>query len=148
MDHDVLHSLKDRLARALHRSGDVLEKVDLLAPPTPEKEETVLNGIADTIVRFRLETPSMFFLESTKPMAFLLSSFLLTVSAPVLEMFGVQGYDYASTFQKRDSMERLMQKIEEKATESKKEGNSEGLLSFLVAKRPSSKASGNRADAK
>ena len=103
-----------------------MDRMDLLAPRPAEKEEKILDDVASTIVRFGLETPSMFFLEATKPIAYFLSFSFLAVSAPVLEMFGLAGYDYASTFQKRENVERLMKKIEDKVNSKKLQKERDG----------------------
>jgi len=79
----------------------------------------MLKGLADIVVKYGLETPAIYFLETMKPLAVYMSSLTLTISAPVLEIFGIAGYDYAALFQKRDSVEKLMREIEERVKHGK-----------------------------
>jgi hypothetical protein len=101
------------------RWREIVTNADLLSELAPETEERMLCGLADTVVRYGLETPATFFLETMKPLAVYTSAFTLTIGAPVLELFGVDGYKYASLFQKRDSVEKLMKRIEDRAKQGK-----------------------------
>ena len=81
---------------------------------TPETEERMLNGLAEMIVKHRIETPAMFFLETVKPVSFYGALFIGVPIAPAFELFGIRAHDYAILFQKSENVERLLRKIEEK----------------------------------
>jgi len=120
---DLLGELRANIAKLRRgltsKSQDILAHADMLSELSPEMESQMLDGLANTVVRWGLETPAIYFLETMKPLAVYTSSLTITVGAPILEIFGISGYKYAALFQKRDSVERLMRRIEEKVRHGK-----------------------------
>jgi len=102
---------------------------------TPQQEEELIEKLAQFILKHKMETPALLFLESLKPLSFVGSTFAMMYVAPFLDIYGVNFNQYAMLFQKRENVERLLQRIEalikesdrlkkEKKKEKEKEGNS------------------------
>ena len=86
--------------------------MSIWAELTPEEEEELLNKLANRVSRLGFEVPAILFLEMLKPISVLASQTTLYYAAPMLELFGVEGYKYSKLFSKRDAVEKLIQKIE------------------------------------
>ena len=83
----------------------------------PEAElEGVIESMAKDVVRRRLETPAVLFLEMHKPLSFVASQ-ALVVGTPLLgSLFGAERITrYSSLFKSRDNVEKLIRRIEELA---------------------------------
>jgi hypothetical protein len=80
---------------------------------SPEETDNIIESIAQDVVRRRLETPAILFLESHKPLAFVASQALI-VGTPVLgSLFGLDKIrHYSGLLQSRDNIEKLLQRIE------------------------------------
>jgi hypothetical protein len=80
---------------------------------SPEETDKVIESIARDVVRRRLETPAILFLESHKPLAFVASQ-ALVVGTPILgSLLGVERISrYSSLLRSRDNIERLICRIE------------------------------------
>ncbi|MDO8587418.1 MAG: hypothetical protein Q7T82_10290 [Armatimonadota bacterium] len=87
----------------------------------PEEIDSIIESIAADIVRRRLETPAVLFLETHKPLSFVASQ-ALVVSAPLLgSLFGIDKVSrYSGLLRSRDSIERLIRRIEELVAERDK----------------------------
>lgn len=90
--------------------------------PAPEFEEQttledsrkLIDELAEKIVRRRLETAAIMFLEIHKPLAFLAGQSILMVSPFLIPLFGVDGVRrYSNLLTVPDSVELLIQRIEE-----------------------------------
>lgn len=81
-----------------------------------EKEkETLLNSIAERIVKMRLSDVAIFLLESSKPISFLSSQFLIFLRPFISVYFSPNTYDkFVEILQDRKNIERLIKLIEEK----------------------------------
>lgn len=86
--------------------------------PTPPEsteadDEALINRIAGEIVRRRMTTPAILFLESVKPLNFVGSQFLAFMD-PILRLFlTIRDYDrLVRLLEKRESIERVIQAIE------------------------------------
>ena len=100
---------------------------------TPMQEEELIENLAKLIIKHKMETPSILFLETMKPLSFVGSTFTMMYLAPFLDVYGVNINQYAILFQRRENVERLLQRIEalieesdrlkkEKKEKEKKEG--------------------------
>ena len=80
---------------------------------SPEETDNVIESIAQDVVRRRLETPAILFLESHKPLAFVASQAMI-VGTPILgSLIGVDKVSrYSSLLRSRDSIEKLICRIE------------------------------------
>lgn len=80
---------------------------------SPEETDNIIESIAQDVVRRRLETPAILFLESHKPLSFVASQ-ALVVGTPMLgSLFGVDKIrQYSGLLQSRDNIEKLLQRIE------------------------------------
>ncbi len=81
-----------------------------------EKEkESLLNNLADYIVRMRLSDIAIFLLESSKPISFLSSQFLVFLRPFITVYFSPSVYDrFVEILQDRNNIEKLIRLIEQK----------------------------------
>jgi len=96
---------------------------------TPEEEARMIDRIADEVIKRKLETVAIMFLESIKPMSYVGSQLAMVFVGPFLAIFGDLGINYIKFFDKRDNVEKLLLKIEEQAktrTEEEKRAKEEG----------------------
>lgn len=80
---------------------------------TDEQELNMINSMAEWVIKHKLETPSILFLEAIKPVSYIGSQLGLLFVAPFLELFNIEGYKYSALFEKTENVERLLKKIEE-----------------------------------
>lgn len=87
-------------------------------PLSEEEAEKIATDVAAAIVKRRLETPSVLFLEMHKPLSFIASQGVL-VALPFLgPLLGPERMTEFSRFlRERKNVERLIQRIEEMAEE-------------------------------
>lgn len=95
------------------------EKIEV----TPEDEE-LIRKIAERLVRMRMSVPAIFFLESSKPLAFVGSQLLIFLEPFVQTLFNFAQYQrFAALMEERENWERLVRKLEDleaEATEKEK----------------------------
>jgi hypothetical protein len=80
---------------------------------TTDQEGYLIDSLADWVVKHKLETPSILFLEAIKPVSYIGSQLGLLFVAPFLELFNIEGYKYSALFEKTENVEKLLKKIEE-----------------------------------
>jgi len=85
---------------------------------TPKQEEELIEKLAQFILKHKMETPAILFLETLKPVSFVSSTFAMMYVAPFLDIYGFNINQYALLFQKRENVERLLQRIEALIKES------------------------------
>lgn len=73
----------------------------------------MIDWLANSINKHELQGPAILFLESISPVSVIGSQLSKIFIAPFLEVFGVNGYDWASLFRKRENISRLLKKIGE-----------------------------------
>lgn len=80
----------------------------------PERRDEIINDLAQMVVRRRLETPAIFFLELHKPLTSLAST-AVTFSQPTLgALFGFRKMaEWAALLDDRENVELLIGRIEE-----------------------------------
>ena len=88
-----------------------------------EKEELLIEKIANKVLDFGFEVPAVLFLETFKPMYYLWGQMGRMFLWPFLYLFGVDrgGETLFSVLEDRSKMEKLIKKIEKKHDESKRE---------------------------
>lgn len=97
----------------------------------PEKEMEMIDKFAQWIVDSELEAPSLTLLHMIKPLARIggdLAYFYLGAFIPLLDNYG---YDFLDTFEKRENVELLMQKVDRlsrKRDKKKREKNGPSLF--------------------
>ena len=80
----------------------------------PEKEDQMLNSLAQKIIDYKMEVPAIFFFETYKPVSTIMSDFAMLSGFPLmLEVVGIQGFEWTAFFRKKSNVERLLKKIEE-----------------------------------
>lgn len=80
---------------------------------TPEEQEQMIDKIAAEVLKRRLETVAIMFLESIKPITYVGSQLAIVFVGPFLTVFGDFGINYIKFFENRQNVEKLLQKIEE-----------------------------------
>ena len=80
---------------------------------SPEREDAVLNKIATAVSRYGMELPALFMGGAFVPISTIVSYTVLVPAAPFFELVGIDGYEVAAFFKKKDNVKRLMAKIEE-----------------------------------
>ena len=79
---------------------------------TPE-DDALLDRLADAVVRRRMETPALMFLEATRPVSFLASQWLHFLEPFATSVFNAGQYRrLARLLEQRGTPEELMQRIE------------------------------------
>src|SRR5437763_17130266 len=85
-------------------------------PLTTEERDRVINRIADGIVRRRMETPAILFLEMHRPLSFIASQSLVATSPFIAPFIGIENVQIASQLlADRNNVELLLSRIEELA---------------------------------
>ncbi len=98
---------------------------------TAEEEARMMDRIASEVIKRRLETVAIMFLESIKPMSYVGSQLAMVFVGPFLAVFGDLGVNYIKFFDKRQNVEKLLQKIEEQMKirdEEEKKAKEDGKL--------------------
>jgi len=100
---------------------------DQLGEPLSEEEtQQLVDSVANAVVKRRLETPSIFFLEMNKPLSYLAGQGLIVAMPFLAPILGVDRMARFSRFlQTRDNVERLIQRIEELSEERDRKVKSE-----------------------
>ena len=97
-----------------------------------DEDEALINKVAERIVRMRMTVPAIFFLESSKPLAFLGGQLLIFLEPFVQTLFNIRQYQrFALLMENRDNWEKMIRKVEdleaeysEREKESKKQKDS------------------------
>jgi hypothetical protein len=80
-----------------------------------ERKNQLIEAMTRKVVEHSLIAPMIVFLESVKPMAKVGSYTLILFSAPILGLFGINGYELVGFFSERENLEKLMKSLEEAA---------------------------------
>ena len=85
-------------------------------------EEGLLDAVAARIARMGLGVPAIFFLESSKPLSFLGSQFLVFIEPFVKTFIDIKNYDkFCLMMEDRSNVEKLILKVEELEEKAKEE---------------------------
>ncbi len=83
-----------------------------------DEDQALIDAVAEKIVRKHLSVPAIFFLESSKPLAFLGGQLLIFLEPFVQTLFNFKQYQrFALLMEDRDSWERLVRRIEDLETD-------------------------------
>lgn len=94
-----------------------------------EKEEYIIEKIANKVVELDMGTPAVFFLQTFKPLSFITGELAVFFLAPYLPLLDEKGFDFIDTFKKRENIEKLIKKVKKISKEkSKKEEKQEKYL--------------------
>lgn len=97
----------------MKRISRYLKPTEPLAPDlTTEEEEVSIKKIGDIISRYDLEIPALFFTQVFRPLCVIGSSVFMCTIAPLLELFEIKSFHYATLFQKRENWDLLIDEIE------------------------------------
>jgi hypothetical protein len=87
---------------------------------SPEREKELIDKLATFVIDRHMETPAILFLESYKPLSFVAGQFGMFYLAPLMPLFGPWSKEGIALLQKRENVERLIQRIEELSEERRK----------------------------
>jgi hypothetical protein len=77
-------------------------------------EEALLDAVAARIAKMGLAVPAIFFLESSKPLSFLGSQFLVFIEPFVKTFIDIKNYDkFCLMMEDRNNVEKLILKVEQ-----------------------------------
>jgi hypothetical protein len=83
-----------------------------------DEDEELIRKVADKIVRMRMTVPAIFFLESSKPLAFLGSQLLIFFEPFIQTLFNIRQYQrFALLMEHHENWERLIRKMEDREAE-------------------------------
>lgn len=107
------------------------------------EDEEMIRKLAERLVRMRMSVPAIFFLESSKPLAFVGSQLLIFLEPFVQTLFNFAQYQrFAALMEDRDNWERLIRKLEDLEAEysarekSEKQARKEARKAAKRAGRP------------
>jgi len=81
-----------------------------------EKDQALFDKLADFVIRRKMTAPAILFLESTKPLNFIGSQFLVVMGPLIKVFFNIAEYDrIVELMEKRENVERLICSIEKRA---------------------------------
>ncbi len=79
-----------------------------------DEDQALIDAVAEKVVSKHLSVPAIFFLESSKPLAFLGGQLLIFLEPFVQTLFNFKQYQrFALLMEDRDSWERLVRRIED-----------------------------------
>ena len=89
-----------------------------------EREEKIINKIANEISRFDMELPFFLMGGAFVPMTTIISQTIITPMAPLLELIGIDAYEIAAFLNKKENLKRLIAEIAKRkdAKENAQEG--------------------------
>ena len=79
----------------------------------PTQEDDLIENIARTVSKWNMELPVLLFGSGFEPASTIVTYTTLLPLAPVLEIFGIRGYEYSALFSKKENVKRLMKRIED-----------------------------------
>ena len=81
-----------------------------------EKDQALFDKLADFVIRRKMTAPAILFLESTKPLNFIGSQFLVVMGPLIKVFFNIAEYDrIVELMEKRENVERLICSIEKRS---------------------------------
>ncbi len=81
-----------------------------------EQDQALFDKLASFVVKRKMAAPAILFLESTKPLNFIGSQFLVVLGPMIKIFFNIVEYDrIVELMEKRDNVERLICTIEKHA---------------------------------
>jgi hypothetical protein len=78
----------------------------------PEREDEIIEVITRRLTSAKMSKIGFLFGSPLVPGTVWISSIFLIPLAPVLELFGIKGYEIAAFMNNRKAVERLMQRLE------------------------------------
>jgi hypothetical protein len=79
-----------------------------------DEDQELINKVAGKIVRMRMTVPAIFFLESSKPLAFLGSQLLIFFEPFIQTLFNIRQYQrFALLMEHHENWERLIRRMED-----------------------------------
>lgn len=101
-----------------------MERIDRLQEDelSDEERDAILERIAQGVVRRGMAVPAVLFLELNKPLSFVASQSLIVLTPFLAPFVGIENvHRYSRLLEKRDNVERLIERIEQLEHENRQE---------------------------
>jgi hypothetical protein len=93
------------------QAGDSVARQEV---PATAEDEVLIGKVAERLVRMRMSVPAIFFLESSKPLAFIGGQLLIFLEPFVQTLFNFAQYQrFALLMEDRDNWEKMIRKLED-----------------------------------
>jgi hypothetical protein len=80
---------------------------------SPEREEEIINKVANFISKYDLEDAALLLGGGFVPVSSIIAQTTLLPIAPLLELMGLKGYEYTGFLSKKENFQRLLDKIQD-----------------------------------
>jgi hypothetical protein len=119
---DKWEKFKERIKRGLESPDDeeILNenskspKYGVIIPQiSAKREQELIEKIVSHIKKMKMETVAILTLEMYRPVSRPFGQIYGFYSAPVLELFGLRGYDYALLVSKKKNVEEIIRRLKE-----------------------------------
>ena len=105
------------------------DRRDWLDDLTDEERDRIVEKVAQSVVRHKMETAAILFLEMHKPVSFMASQGLVVLSPFTAPFVGMENVQLASKLiEKRENVEVLIRRIEELSVEKEAEERSAKMI--------------------
>lgn len=81
---------------------------------TAKREKELIENIVSRVKKIKMESPAILTLEMYKPVSRPFGQLYGFYSAPILEFFGLTGYDYAVLLSKKNNVQEIINRLQEK----------------------------------
>ena len=78
-----------------------------------EREDEIIDKIVKTVSQHDMEVPALMVLSWLQPTSTIMAQTTLLYFAPMLELFGVKGYDYLAFFNKKENVKIVLDRLQE-----------------------------------
>lgn len=82
----------------------------------PKREDEIIEKWAKRVSQFGMELPVELFAGGFQYTSTIFSQMLIAPIAPILELLGINGYEYIAFFSKKENVKRLLKRIDELRT--------------------------------
>jgi len=80
---------------------------------SPEREQEIIEKIANAIVKYGLSLPTLFVGPAFVPTSTIFSHVVLVPASPFLEMLGIDMNEYIAFFYKKDNVWRILDRVDD-----------------------------------
>jgi len=106
-----LPQIKKKLSRIREFFSDIIDIPS--SNLSPEKEEEIINKLARLVSRWDMEIPALTMGRMFVPTSSVISQTVMIPSALYLDLMGIDGFEVAAFFNKKENVKRLLAKIQE-----------------------------------
>jgi len=97
----------------LKKVKDFLDLKSAAMELKPERENEIIEKVAQFVSKMGMEWPVYFWGQSYVPISTIVADTTLLGLAPLLEMIGIPGFQFVKFLEKKDNLKRLLNRIDE-----------------------------------